>query len=123
MHPSARFFYACRITLFTRANCSLCTNAKQILSDVHKLRSFKYHEIDIMKSESKKWRDLYEFDTPVIHINDSDQTDELPDLSSSAIKLMHRFKVNEVIAEMDRLQTKSNPTKNSQDEASKPSSH
>ncbi|RKF78963.1 hypothetical protein GcM3_059002 [Golovinomyces cichoracearum] len=66
-----------------------------------------------MESEGKKWRDLYEFDTPVIHISNSDQSDELPELSSSAIKLMHRFKINDVITEMDRLKTNSNPTKNS----------
>ncbi|RKF72310.1 hypothetical protein GcM1_248060 [Golovinomyces cichoracearum] len=66
-----------------------------------------------MESEGKKWRDLYEFDTPVIHISDSDQTDELPELSSSATKLMHRFKINDVIIEMDRLKTNPNPTKKS----------
>lgn len=29
-------------------------------------RSFDYKEIDVMKLEEKKWRDLYEFDTPVV---------------------------------------------------------
>lgn len=66
-----------------------------------------------MDSEGKKWRDLYEFDTPVIHISNSGQTDELPELSSSATKLMHRFKVNDVITEMDRRKTNFNSPKNS----------
>jgi hypothetical protein len=66
MHPSVRLLqHACRITLFTRANCSLCTNAKQTLSAVWDARPFDYKEIDVMKPEGKSWRDLYEFDTPV----------------------------------------------------------
>lgn len=67
MHPTARFLqHACRITLFTRQNCSLCTNAKQTLSTVWDKRPFAYKEIDVMQPEGKSWRDLYEFDTPVV---------------------------------------------------------
>jgi len=69
MYPSTRLLQrACRITFFTRANCSLCTNAKQILSSVWDVRPFEYKEIDVMKEsdEAKSWRDLYEFDTPVV---------------------------------------------------------
>jgi len=47
-------------------NCSLCTNAKQTLSNVWDVRPFHYTEIDVMKPDAKKWRDLYEFDTPVV---------------------------------------------------------
>jgi glutaredoxin len=66
MHPSIRLLHQCRITLFTRANCSLCTNAKQTLSTVWDKRPFDYKEIDVMKPEGAKWKDLYEFDTPVV---------------------------------------------------------
>ena len=69
MYPSTRLLQSsCRITFFTRANCSLCTNAKQILSSVWDVRPFEYKEIDVMKEndEAKSWRDLYEFDTPVV---------------------------------------------------------
>lgn len=31
-------------------------------------RHFDYKEIDVMKPEEKRWRDLYEFDTPVVCI-------------------------------------------------------
>lgn len=68
MHPSTRFLQACRITLFHRANCSLCTNAKQTLSNVWDSRPFIYKEIDVMAPEGKNWKDLYEFDTPVVRI-------------------------------------------------------
>jgi hypothetical protein len=32
------------------------------------VRPFEYKEIDVMKEseEAKRWRDLYEFDTPVV---------------------------------------------------------
>jgi hypothetical protein len=41
-------------------------NAKEILSNVKFTRPFEYMEVDVMTSEGKKWRDLYEFDTPVV---------------------------------------------------------
>lgn len=69
MYPTIRLLqHACRITLFTRANCSLCTKAKQTLSDVWDVRPFEFKEIDVMKPEEKNWRDLYEYDTPVVSL-------------------------------------------------------
>jgi len=70
MFPSVRLLqHACRITLFTRANCQLCVNAKQTLSNVWDVRPFEYEELDVMTPEGKIWRDLYEFDTPVVSWN------------------------------------------------------
>ncbi len=56
------------ITLFTRKNCSLCDDAKKVLARVWEQRPFRYTEIDIMTSEkvAQGFRDLYEFDTPVV---------------------------------------------------------
>jgi len=70
MQPTARSLqqFGCRITLFTRANCSLCVNAKQTLSKVWDIRPFIYKEIDILESQEKGFRDLYEFDTPVVSL-------------------------------------------------------
>ncbi|PMD17458.1 hypothetical protein NA56DRAFT_662101 [Hyaloscypha hepaticicola] len=107
MRPSVRLLqHSCRITLFTRANCSLCTKAKQTLSTVWDVRPFEFKEIDIMKPEETKWRDLYEFDTPVIHINSSKKGEELPELASKVKKLMHRFSPEEVEAKMDAVENK-----------------
>ncbi|CZT48300.1 uncharacterized protein RSE6_08977 [Rhynchosporium secalis] len=93
------------ITFFTRQNCSLCTNAKQTLSNVWDVRPFQYKEINVMeeKPESKKWRDLYEFDTPVIHISKAALGEEDPVDSAKAIKLMHRFTTDEIITKMDAV--------------------
>lgn len=55
-----------RITLFTRSNCSLCDSAKLVLRNVAEKRSFDLIEINVMDSNQKKWKDLYEYDTPVV---------------------------------------------------------
>lgn len=62
--PLRRF--VCRLTLFTRANCGLCDRAKSVLSNVWDKRPFEYDEVDVMQPTQQKWKDLYEFDTPVV---------------------------------------------------------
>lgn len=56
----------CRITLFTRVNCSLCDAAKSVVGNVRERRPFTYHEIDVMQPGQEKWKSVYEFDTPVV---------------------------------------------------------
>lgn len=58
--------HTARLTLFTRPNCSLCDSAKAVLQIVAKKRSFDYNEIDIMLPGQNEYKDLYEFDTPVV---------------------------------------------------------
>jgi len=58
--------FTCRLTLFTRKNCSLCDDAKKVLSNVWDRRPFEYDEIDVMETSQEKWKALYEFDTPVV---------------------------------------------------------
>ncbi|KAK6067583.1 glutaredoxin-like domain-containing protein [Seiridium cupressi] len=106
MHVTSRLLqHACRITLFTRENCGLCGQAKSVLSDVWDQRPFEYREVDIIKSQQvPRWRDLYEFDVPVIHIDKAAAPEEQPKLASKAAKLMHRFTVEEVQAKMDNVE-------------------
>lgn len=66
MRQTIRLLHAHRITLFTRANCSLCDHAKAVLSKAWDKRPFDYTEIDVMAPGQKKWKDIYEFDTPVV---------------------------------------------------------
>lgn len=69
MHTSfARFGPAksLRVSFFTRANCSLCSDAKRALQKVQDRRPFHYEEIDIMLPTYTRWRDLYDFDVPVV---------------------------------------------------------
>lgn len=57
-----------RLTLFIRQNCSLCTDAKDVMSKVWDRRPFEYTEIDVMAAKQEKWKNLYEFDTPVVSV-------------------------------------------------------
>lgn len=67
MRPSlALYMHSARVTLFTRANCSLCSTAKSVISSLGKKRSFEYNEVDVMAAGQQRWKDLYEFDTPVV---------------------------------------------------------
>lgn len=56
---------ALRITLFSRANCSLCTTARQVLDTVQQRRKFELHQIDVMAAGNSRWK-IYEFDVPVV---------------------------------------------------------
>lgn len=66
MNASRRLLQACRITLFSRDNCGLCTQAKGVLSDVWDKRPFAYEEVNLALPESNAWRELYDFDIPVV---------------------------------------------------------
>ncbi|KAF1982894.1 hypothetical protein K402DRAFT_339331 [Aulographum hederae CBS 113979] len=106
MRPSIKLLQAtCRITLFTRPNCSLCTDAKSVLLNVQQKRSLQLDELHIMEPGplTKQWRDLYEFDTPVIHVDAIDEGDKKFQTTAAALKLMHRFKESEVEALMDEV--------------------
>ena len=63
--------HSARVTLFTRANCSLCESAKEVLGHLRGKRTFDYKEIDVMANGSQEWKDLYEFDTPVVRFDPS----------------------------------------------------
>lgn len=69
MKPALRLLqHAHKIVLFSRANCSLCTDAKTVLSQVWERKPFEYEEIDVMSPGQQHWKDLYEFDTPVVSL-------------------------------------------------------
>nr|POE47860.1 glutaredoxin-like protein [Quercus suber] len=90
-----------RLTLFTRENCSLCVDAKTVLSRVWDKRAFAFEEVDVMQLKHQKWKDIYEFDTPVVHVDRN-----APDRSTSiqSRKLMHRFSEADVEKVMDHVQ-------------------
>ena len=86
------------LTLFTRVNCSLCDTAKSAISQARKTREVDYEEIDVMADGQRAWRDLYEFDTPVLHVqNNRGKTNAL----SEAKKLFHRFSTEDVQRAID----------------------
>lgn len=67
MHPTCRLLqYSARITLFTRSHCSLCETAQASIDHLANRRSFEVNTINVMAAGQQQWKDLYEFDTPVV---------------------------------------------------------
>ncbi|CAO2650326.1 Nn.00g016180.m01.CDS01 [Neocucurbitaria sp. VM-36] len=90
----------CRITFFTRSPCGLCDSAKAVVQEVNAKRPLEYREVNVMEPGQEKWRDVYEFDTPVIHIDKADA----PETTTASLKLMHRFKEQDVMMLMDKAE-------------------
>ena len=100
MHPTlALRLSRVQLTLFTRANCGLCDVAKSRLLKFNKKQAepIKYTEVDIMEEGQQKWRDAYDFDVPVLHIDAvAENGEQFQPSLDVAKKLMHRFTVEEV---------------------------
>ncbi|EDU40013.1 glutaredoxin domain-containing protein [Pyrenophora tritici-repentis] len=91
---------ACRVTFFTRTPCGLCDTAKAVVQNVKSKRPLEYHEINVMEPGQEKWKCLYEFDTPVIHIDKAGSGET----TESSLKLMHRLKEEDVMKLMDQAE-------------------
>jgi hypothetical protein len=90
---------AALLTLFTRAQCGLCDTAKLTVSKLHQRRPFDYKEVDIMAPENTQWKDVYEFDVPVLHVQSPQRTTQEPR------KLFHRFTEQEVEQVIDQAES------------------
>jgi len=56
-----------RVTLYTRAGCCLCDEAKQVLAAARGRAAFEFDEIDI--DRHPEWLPLYNDEVPVIAID------------------------------------------------------
>ncbi len=56
-----------RVTLYTRAGCCLCDDAKRVLREARRRSEFEYEEFDI--DGDPELRRLYNDEVPVIAIN------------------------------------------------------
>jgi glutaredoxin len=56
-----------QVTLYTRAGCCLCDDAKRVLLETRRHADFDYQEIDI--DADRQLRALYNDEVPVIAIN------------------------------------------------------
>ena len=97
--------YSAQLTLFTRTNCGLCDTAKARLSEVIKRRTVDYKEIDISESNHKKWRDVYDFDVPVLHVERVQHTYSKPNIVTEPKKLFHRFSEDDIEKLIDEAET------------------
>lgn len=98
---------AARVTLFTRVNCGLCDTAKHTVTLLNKRRPFDYSELDIMIPANKAWKDVYEFDVPVLHVQSSKVQQAGSTELSEPRKLFHRFSEQEVEKLVDEAEKQS----------------
>ena len=96
---------AARVTLFTRAGCGLCDTAKHTVVQLNQRKPFDYKEMDIMTPENKSWRDIYDIDVPVLHVQ-SAKDQQVGDTGlSDPKKLFHRFSEQEVEKLVDEAES------------------
>lgn len=74
------------------------------MSRVWDRRHFEYGEVDIKAADQAKWKHLYEFDVPVVHV---ERTGVIGETSARARKLKHRFTEADLEALMDEVEKKS----------------
>ncbi|KZP01511.1 DUF836-domain-containing protein [Calocera viscosa TUFC12733] len=59
-----------RLTLFSGPCCSLCDVAKEELAKVRSQAPFSLQVVDIHSPGQDKWKRLYQYDIPVLHLED-----------------------------------------------------
>jgi len=88
--------YSARLTLFTRANCYLCDGAKLNIAKVQKKRTLEYAEVDVLAPGQEKWKKLYQYETPVLHVEPIPQNSVKSNSLAEPKKLWHRFSPEEI---------------------------
>ncbi|QVM12032.1 hypothetical protein D8B26_006668 [Coccidioides posadasii str. Silveira] len=103
MRPTRFLSQNLRLTLFTRVNCSLCDVVKHTLNQVQTARPFDYSEVDVLKN--KEWKQAYQYEVPVLHIQKRISAGGDPEVLSEAKKLFHRFTQEELEKAMDEVES------------------
>ena len=57
------------VRLFTKAGCTLCDVAKDVLKDASTERPHTLEAVDITDPEHAEWWEKYKYDIPVLHID------------------------------------------------------
>ncbi|KAJ5635887.1 uncharacterized protein N7484_009200 [Penicillium longicatenatum] len=96
MLPTRGLFGQARLTLFTRAGCGLCDTAKHTVVQLNQRRPFEYVEKDIQEAVNKSWKDVYDYDVPVLHVQSVNNGLPREAELSDARKLFHRWTEQEV---------------------------
>ncbi|KAL3231185.1 Uncharacterized protein RNJ44_00824 [Nakaseomyces bracarensis] len=89
---SSNYFYSTprvKLTFFSKPQCGLCEQAKEIIDDVLEEQDFKEDKVsmeivNINQLNNKKWWELYCFDIPVLHV------EKIGD-PTSLFKIFHRI--------------------------------
>ncbi|EMF16864.1 uncharacterized protein SEPMUDRAFT_137601 [Sphaerulina musiva SO2202] len=94
--------HSLRLTFFTHEHCTLCQPVKDVMSTVWDRRPFGYEEIDILAPENNKWKQLYEFDIPVLHVDRTSSSNGTT--TAAARKLKHRWTQEQLEKVMDEVE-------------------
>lgn len=57
------------VTLFTKADCSLCDTVKAVLDEVRETHPHSLTQMDITDNDQARWWQRYKYDIPVLHVN------------------------------------------------------
>lgn len=58
-----------KITLFTRADCTLCRAAAFVINRVRGRVDFDFERVDITDPGNEEWLETYRNDIPVVHLD------------------------------------------------------
>lgn len=58
-----------RVSLFTKAGCTLCDEARVILESCRKTCPHSLELVDITDADKREWWERYKYDIPVLHID------------------------------------------------------
>ena len=72
------------------------TTPRKPSSSLHKRRPFEYIETYVDEPENKKWKDVYDFDVPVLHVQSVKEGLPKEATLSDERKLFHRMTEQEV---------------------------
>ena len=57
------------VTLFTKADCTLCDKVKDVLKQVQEQAPHSLVQMDITDADKEEWWNRYKYDIPVLHVN------------------------------------------------------
>lgn len=60
---------ACKITFFTKPDCTLCDGAMYVIKRVRTTVAFEIESVDITAPGNERWFEAYRHDIPVVHLN------------------------------------------------------
>lgn len=58
-----------KVQLFTKAGCTLCDKAKEVLAQAAEQHPHSLEAVDITDAENAQWWAKYKYDIPVLHID------------------------------------------------------
>ncbi|CAI4058754.1 hypothetical protein SKDZ_04G4860 [Saccharomyces kudriavzevii ZP591] len=106
IHTSRILLHDARIklTFFSKPNCGLCDQAKEVVDDVFERKEFHdkgilLEMVNINDRRNAKWWKEYCFDIPVLHI-------EKVDDPRSCTKILHFLEEEDISNKIRRLQSK-----------------